>query len=226
MKNIVFVDSDGTVYSFPQDKLLAVKGAGVAVAFCFNSDDNSEIYQVLVACLDNLSFFRDFQDQLSYSKQESIVVLDAVKNYSFSNHITKTSEVAFSAITSPVVFNNSINTQYTVSAGTLTAVDDLQFGGALISGSTSPPTVLRSDAGDISVEGSDNAGIITIDTAILSANGEITVAYTGDNYDKRIPIISSNASIDLIQQNADGFQVRALVNLPVGFTFNYFTVVI
>lgn len=226
MKNIVFVDSDGTVYSFPQDKLLAVKGAGVAVAFFFNSDDNSEIYQVVVLCTDNLSFFRDFQDQLSYSKQESIVVLDAVKNYSFSNHITKTSEVAFSAITSPVVFNNSINTQYTVSAGTLTAVDDLQFGGALISGSTLPPTVLRSDGGDISVEGSDNAGIITIDTSGLLANGTITVSYTGDDYDKRIPIISSNISISLVSQNASGFQVRALADLPVGFTFNYFTVVI
>lgn len=226
MKNIVFVDSNGTVYSFPEDKLLAVKGAGAVVNFCFNSDDNSEIYQVLVACPDNLSFFRDLQDQLSYSKQESIVVLDAVKDYSFSNHITKTSEVAFTAVTSPVVFNNSINTQYTVSAGTLTAVDDLQFGGALISGSTLPPTVLRSDAGSISVEGSDNAGIITIDTTVLLANGSITVAYTGDDYDKRIPIISSNTSIDLVSQNADGFQVRALADLPVGFTINYFTVVI
>lgn len=242
-KNIVFINDSGTVYSFRYEDLLGIKGLGSGVVFCFDSDKHNEIIQIIISVTDHFSFVRDFQDQVNFSKQDFIIVLDSVKDYSFSNYVEKDQNVAFLSIASPTILNGDLNLSidedgnllsapYNVTAGDVTAVSNLisnnnvTFEGSLIDNSSPDPTAVTDGAGEtVSISGKDSAGVVEFTTAGASGSN-VTVTYGTASTHTRIPVVSMLGGVDayLVSYDQTSFTVRVgTTGVVINSKFTYIT---
>jgi len=227
-KNILFVSSD-TVYSFRYEDLLALKtyveSQGVfGIYLYFNSDKNNEIYRVGIVSTNPVEFYKDFYNQVNFSKQESVTVIDAPQEYSFSKHVTLAG-FTHVVIASPTILNGNLNlsvdedgtplqTPYSVTAGDITAVQDLIVGGdaqidgsltvdgslnitqQVVDSSTPAPTVSVTGTGSATISGKDSVGSVTCSVA-LAAGDVITVTYGSASTNTRVPVVTMLSKLDI-----------------------------
>lgn len=240
MKNLVFRTSDNVIRSYSVESLVAIKvltsGAGI-VSFLFNSDDNTEIYSlgVTVSAGKELDFLRDIQDNLSYSKQDSIVVADDADKYVISNNMIS-SAFLYTAIPSPVFLNGDLDltsgdNPFDISAGNITAVSalssdgDVVFGGSIVDSSTPPPTASSTGSSVMTVNGKDSVGKVTF-TFADGVNGDVvTVTYGTSSTNTRVPVVSPIAiDVELTSYDNDEFTVRVgSSGVTAGGAFTYIT---
>lgn len=254
MKKLLFKLSNNEVYSHSVDSFIGVKflsdGNATVATFLFNSDDNTEIhaYDIPIQLNKDLEFLRDLQDNLSFSKKNSVVIYDASTDYSLSSYAVTGGNVVREVIPSPSILNGNIDitltSDYNVTAGDLTALADLlvtgnaqvdgdlnvdgnvTFGGSLVDSSLDEPTVATDVVGeDATISGKDSAGSVTFTTPATSGT-TLTVTYGTPSANTRIPVINpiNNADIVFSSYSSNGFSVKiGPAGVSNGESFTYIT---
>lgn len=250
-KNILFVNAS-TVYSFRYEDLLALKtnsfsGGLFIVYLYFNSDKNNEIYRVGIFSTNPVEFYKDFCNQVSFSKQESVSVIDIPKKYSFSKHVN-TLTFNYEVIASPTILSGNLNLSvdedgnpldnpYSITAGDITAVQNLIVGGnaqidgnliinqQVVDSSTPEPSVSVVGTGAATISGKDSVGSVTCTTA-LAAGAVITVTYGSASSNTRVPVVTILSKLDMYLSDFTNTSFTVTVgssSIPTGELFTYVT---
>jgi hypothetical protein len=246
-KKLVFKNGDGDVYSFDSESLVIIKflsSTDTIAAFHFNSNDNTEIITVLIELNlgEELEFLRDLKDNMSFSKKGSIMIVDASSKYAVSKTIKKPSDpedvmsVTVASIPSPVALNGNLNlvtidNQYDISAGDITAVaslfsdNDVVFGGSIVDSSAPAPTALSSGSSIMTVDGKDSVGKVTFTSAAGAEGDVVTVTYGTASTNTRVPVVTPiGIDVTFTAYDNNGFTVRVgSTGVDVGGAFTYIT---
>jgi hypothetical protein len=244
MKKLFFRLSSGDSYSHDVSSFIGVKflssPSTCLAQFLFNSDDDTEIYNYsfLIEVGKELEFMREVQDNLSFSKKDSVVIFDDVDEYCVSGYADlENGSLSRLIIESPSILNGNLitnlSTDFNVTAGDITAVANListndaqidgntdiggvldvtgnvLFSSSIVDSSTPAPTALSSGSSIMTVDGKDSVGKVTFTSAAGADTDVITVTYGTASTNTRVPVVTP-ISIDVTFTGYDnnGFTLR------------------
>jgi len=242
MKKLFFRLSGGDSYSHDVSSFIGVKffssGSACIAQFLFNSDDDTEIYNYNfpIEVRKELEFMREVQDNLSFSKKDSIVIFDDVDNYCVSGYAVLSGTLSRVIIPSPVILNGNLDltdgdTDYDVTAGDITAVaslfsdNDVVFGGSIIDSSTQAPAAVSTGSSVMTVDGKDSVGKVTFTSAAGVDTDVVTVTYGTASENTRVPVVTPiGIDVTFTGYDNNGFTVRVgSTGVDVGGAFTYIT---
>lgn len=259
MKKLFFRLSSGDSYSHDVSSFIGVKffssGSASIAQFLFNSDDDTEIYSYNFPIEVNkeLEFMREVQDNLSFSKKDSVVIFDDVDNYCVSGYAILSGTLSRLIIESPSILNGNTNitlsSDFNVTAGDVTAVANListndaqidgnteiggfldvtgniLFSSSIVDSSTPAPTATSSGSSVMTVDGKDSVGKVTFTSAAGADTDVITVTYGTASTNTRVPVVTPiGIDVTFTGYDNNGFTVRVgSTGVSVGGAFTYIT---
>ena len=242
MKKLFFRLSSGDSYSHDVSSFIGVKflssSSTCLAQFLFNSDDDTEIYNYsfLIEVGKELEFMREVQDNLSFSKKDSVVIFDDVDKYCVSGYASLSGTLSRVIIPSPVILNGNLDltdgdTDYNLTAGDITAVaslfsdNDVVFGGSIVDSSTPAPTATSTGSSIMTVDGKDSVGKVTFTSAAGADTDVITVTYGTASTNTRVPIVTPiGIDVTFTGYDNNGFTLRVgSTGVPIGGAFTYIT---
>jgi hypothetical protein len=242
MKKLFFRLSSGDSYSHDVSSFIGVKflssGSASIAQFLFNSDDDTEIYSYNfpIEGSKELEFMREVQDNLSFSKKDSVVILDDIDKYCVSGYANLSGTLSRITIPSPVILNGNLDltdgdTDYNLTAGDITAVaslfsdNDVVFGGSIVDSSTPAPTATSTGSSIMTVDGKDSVGKVTFTSAAGADTDVITVTYGTASTNTRVPVVTPiGIDVTFTGYDNNGFTLRVgSTGVSVGGAFTYIT---